>query len=56
MEPKTELVAYRHHILYDKLVPGKSFASRALLERDMVKKHIEREHGRYRQLLALHIK
>ena len=38
-----ELVAFRHHIAYDKLVQGKCFCARALLEKDYVRKYIERE-------------
>jgi len=36
----SKMIAYRHHLYYDKLVQGKVICSRALLEKDYVKKHI----------------
>jgi hypothetical protein len=40
----SKIIAYRHHLYYDKLVQGKVICSRALLEKDYVKKHIVKKY------------
>jgi len=41
--PRNSLIPFRQHLVHDKLVSGKCFGTRALLERDSVKKFIERD-------------
>ncbi|CDW82617.1 UNKNOWN [Stylonychia lemnae] len=46
-----QLFAFRHHIHYDKLVQGKCFCARTLLEKDYVRKFIEREYDDFKTQL-----
>ena len=47
-----QLLAFRHHITYDKLVQGKCFCARTLLEKDYIKKFIDREYDEFKLQLA----
>jgi hypothetical protein len=37
------MIAYRHHLPYDKVVAGKVLCSRALLEKEYIKKFINKK-------------
>jgi hypothetical protein len=45
------MIAYRHHLFYDKLVQGKVLCSRALLERDYAKKFIHKKYDHFKEQL-----
>lgn len=38
-----KMIAYRHHLYYDKVVAGKVLCARALLEKDYIKKFINKK-------------
>ena len=40
----TKMIAYRHHLPYDKVVAGKVLCSRALLEKEYIKKFINKKY------------
>lgn len=45
------MIAYRHHLFYDKLVQGKVLCSRALLEKDYAKKFIHKKYDHFKEQL-----
>jgi hypothetical protein len=47
----TKMIAYRHHLPYDKVVAGKVLCSRALLEKEYIKKFINKKYDYFRDLL-----
>ena len=49
----SKMIAYRHHLFYDKLSQGKVLCSRALLERDYAKKFIVKKIDYFREQLDI---
>jgi hypothetical protein len=47
------MIAYRHHLFYDKLTQGKVLCSRALLEKDYAKKFIHKKFDHFKDQLEL---
>jgi hypothetical protein len=45
------MIAYRHHLPYDKIVAGKVLCARALLEKEYIKKFINKKYEDFKEQL-----
>jgi hypothetical protein len=47
----SKMIAYRHHLFYDKVAQGKVLCSRALLEKDYIRKFINKKFEHFKEQL-----